>query len=196
MAVSKTNITTLLQEEKVQNYSYSIGFLLVFSLFVYFAIRPNLVTAFNLEKEKQTLKEQNKEYEEQILLIVEYQSAIEEYRDSFHLLDEAIPPTANITKVVDDIRSSASGAGIDLTSITVDSIEFTPDVQQYEEVYDFNITTGGKVQIAQLDAFLQGLANQRRIKSVDSLQITRTESDGDQIEAGYIINVTIKGYYL
>ncbi len=196
MAVSKTNITTLLQEKKVQNYSYSIGFFIVFSLFVYFAIRPNLVTAFNLEKEKQTLKEQNKQYEEQILLIVEYQSAIEEYRDSFYLLDEAIPPTADVTKVIDDIRASATESGIALTNITVDPLEFTTDVQQYEEVYNFNITTGGKVQIQQLEAFITTLANQRRIKSIDSLQITRTESDQDNIESQYSINMTIKGYYL
>ncbi len=196
MPVSKTNITALLQEKKIQNYSFSIGFFLIFSLFVYFAIRPNLITAFNLEKEKQNLKLQNKEYEEQILQIVNYQSTIEQYRDQFYLLDEAIPPSPDVTKVISDIKQSAAEAGIELTTLTMEPIEFTKDIQQYEQVYNFTLITGGKVQIDQFETFLNSIINQRRIKSIENLQITRTESEEEGGSAYYTITMTVKGFYL
>ncbi|HRN69696.1 MAG TPA: hypothetical protein PLS49_00800, partial [Candidatus Woesebacteria bacterium] len=159
MAIDRTKITSLILEEKVQNYSFSIGFLLIFSLFVYFAIRPNLVTAFNLEKEKQDLRLQNRKYEEQILQIVNYQSTIEEYRDKLYLLDEAVPSSPAVTKIINDVKKSASESGILLTSVTVDEIEFSKDVEQYEQVFEFTVSTTGNVQIQQLEQFINALMN-------------------------------------
>src|SRR5215207_9426051 len=108
MVTLNKNVTSLLQDQKVKNYSFSIGFFIVFSIFLYFAIRPNLITAFNLQKELQDLKLKNREYEEKILQIVNYQTTIEENRDRFVLLEEAIPPSPNVVKVVEDIKKSAS----------------------------------------------------------------------------------------
>ncbi|GAB4219079.1 MAG: hypothetical protein Fur009_3420 [Candidatus Microgenomates bacterium] len=38
--------------KKVQDYTYVILFLLIFSIFIIFAINPSLKTAFSLTKEK------------------------------------------------------------------------------------------------------------------------------------------------
>lgn len=195
MQLDRKKITLILKEEKVQNYSYSIGFFLIFSLFVYFAIRPNLITAFNLEKEKQDLKLQNKQYEEQILQIVNYQSTIEQYRDKLTLLDEAIPPSPNVVKVIDDIKQSASESGITLTSVSIDTIEFKKDVEQFEEVYNFKINTTGKIQVQQFNTFLASLIKQRRIKSIDTFQINRTQTE-DETADTYNISLSITGFYL
>lgn len=195
MALKREQITALLKEEKVQNYSFSIGFFLVFSLFVYFAIRPNLITAFNLEKEKQNLRLQNRQYEEQILQIVNYQSTIEQYRDQMYLLDEAVPASPAVTKVIDDVKQSATDSGILLSSVSVDSIEFTKDIEQYEQTYRFTLSTAGRVQIQQFDVFINSLLNQRRIKSIENLQITLIQSD-ESPEQTYSISMSIIGYYL
>ncbi len=195
MAIDRTRITSLLQEEKVQNYSFSIGFFLVFSLFVYFAIRPNLVTAFNLEKEKQDLRLQNRQYEEQILQIVNYQSTIEAYRDKMFLLDEAIPPSPVATKVIDDVKKSASESGILLTSVAIDKIEFSKDVEQYEQIFDFTISTSGNLEIQQLEKFIIAIINQRRIKSIENLQISRVQAEEGGVER-YSITMSITGFYL
>lgn len=195
MAIDRTKITNLLKEEKVQSYSFSIGFFLVFSLFVYFAIRPNLVTAFNLEKEKQDLRLQNRQYEEQILQIVNYQSTIEAYRDKMFLLDEAIPPSPVATKVIDDVKKSASESGILLTSVAIDKIEFTKDVEQFEQVFEFSISTSGNLEIQQLEKFIIALINQRRIKSIENLQISRVQAEEGGV-ARYSITMSITGFYL
>ncbi len=195
MAIDRARITNLLQEEKVQNYSFSIGFLLIFSLFVYFAIRPNLVTAFNLEKEKQNLRLQNRQYEEQILQIVNYQSTIEQYRDKMYLLDEAIPTSPTVTKVIDDVKKSASESGILLSSVTIDKIEFSKDVEQYDQIFDFVISTSGNLEMQQLEQFIIALINQRRIKSIENLQITKIQTEEGTPDK-YSITMSIIGFYL
>lgn len=195
MVIDRSKITVILQEEKVQNYSFSIAFFLIFSLFVYFAIRPNLITAFNLEKEKQDLRLLNRQYEEQILQIVNYQSTIEQNRDKMYLLNEALPPSPSVIKVIDDVKQSATDSGIMLTSVAIDSIEFAKDVEQFEQVFNFTITTSGRVQLQQFDAFISNIMNQRRIKSIQNLQITRVQSDQSS-EDTYTISMSIIGFYL
>ena len=197
MALDKKKITTILLDEKVKNYSFSIGFFLIFSLFVFFAIRPNLVTAFNLQQELQKLKLQNREYEEQILLIVDYQTVIEENRDRFVLLDEAIPITPNVVKVLDDIRNSASDSGMILETLAVESIELNEDItaEQTSEVYTFNITVSGNIELAQLKTFFDSIINQRRIKSIEFLQISQATLT-EEGTTRYLITLSLVGHYL
>jgi|GEM_PF-1630275 len=128
--MNKEKLLALLRDKKIQNYTYNIFFFLVFSFFIIFAIQPNLSTAFRLQKELQDLRLQNKQSEEKILQIVNYQSLMEEYRDSLPVLDEAIPSSPDLAKIVDDMSKTASDSGIIVKSITVESIAFKGDGKQ------------------------------------------------------------------
>jgi len=121
--MNKEKFLELLKDKKIQNYSYHIFFFLVFSFFIIFAIQPNLSTAFRLQKELQDLRLQNKKSEEVILQIVNYQSLMEEYRDSLSVLDEAVPSTPELAKVVDEISKTASDSGLIVKSLTIESID-------------------------------------------------------------------------
>jgi len=121
--MNKEKLLELLKDKKIQNYSYHIFFFLAFSFFIIFAIQPNLSTAFRLQKELQGLRLQNKKSEEVILQIVNYQSLMEEYRDSLSVLDEAVPSTPELAKVVDEISKTASDSGLVVKSLTIESID-------------------------------------------------------------------------
>ena len=196
MVTLNKNVASLLKDQKVKNYSFSIGFFIVFSIFIYFAIRPNLVTAFNLQKELQDLKLTNREYEEKILQIVNYQTTIEENRDKFGLLDEAIPQSPSIVKVVEDIKKSASDSGILLDALAVDSLEYDQEKRTGSEVYTFNITTSGKIEFSQLNTFLSSIINQRRIKTIESINISQGQFDEETLVTKYLITLSIRGHYL
>jgi len=59
--MDKKKIIALLGERKVQDYTFNALFFLIFSFFLIFAIRPNVVTVFTLQQEFQELKLKNKE---------------------------------------------------------------------------------------------------------------------------------------
>ena len=125
--MNKERILAMLKDKKVQNYSYHIFFFLAFSFFVIFAIQPNLSTAFRLQKELQDLRLENKKSEEVILQIVNYQSLMEEYRESLYVLDDAVPSTPELSFAIEDISKIASASGLIVQSMTVESISLKGD---------------------------------------------------------------------
>ncbi|MCA9371428.1 hypothetical protein KC726_00875 [Candidatus Woesebacteria bacterium] len=206
-------IVQLLQNKKTQNYTYNTIFFVIFSVFVLFAIRPNLVTAFNLQKELQDLKLANRELDAKILKIVELQSVAESYRDQLPLLDEALPDRPNVAKVIEDVRKSASDSGMLINSITAEQIVLAVDPNASgDEVLD----TGGTGNIAStdsyqhfqvdmvvgsgfenMDTFLGSLLTQRRLKGIDSVSILSDSAAADAAgEERYTVTLLIGGYYL
>jgi Tfp pilus assembly protein PilO len=194
--MDRKKIMLALSQKKVQSPIFSIIFFLLFAFFVYFAIRPNLVTAFSLQKELQEVKLKNKEYEEQILQIVNYQTAVEQYRDDFPLLDEAVPQSPGVVKLVEDIRKSASESGIILSTLQVnDSFEYkNTEGKKLNKLMSFKLAITTDAQITQLQQFINALMNQRRIKTIESIEINSRET----AEQGVIFSITmnLKGHYL
>lgn len=125
--MNKEKLLAMLKDKKIQNYSYHIFFFITFSFFIIFAIQPNLSTAFHLQKELQDLRLKNKQFEEVILQIVNYQSLMEEYRDSLSVLDEAIPSSPELTEIIEDISKIASDSGLIVKSLTIESIALKED---------------------------------------------------------------------
>ena len=192
--MDRKKILDQFKDQKIQNYSYNIFFFLIFAFFVGFAIRPNLMTAFNLQKELQDLKLKSQEYEAEIQQIVDYQTKVEQYRDQFYLLDEAVPKTPAIAKVLEDIRQSATDSGVILTSIAVEEVSIKTEEKQ-NSLKSFGVNIIVESEIAMLQNFLNTLLNQRRIKIIDDISVTKV-----QLEEGtsnrFAITMMVKGVYL
>lgn len=186
--MDRKKVLELLKEKKVQDYSFNIFFFLVFAIFVGFAIRPNLITAFSLQKELQELKLRNSALEDMILQIVDYQSKIEQYRDKLPLLDDAVPSSPTLAKAVEDVRKTASDSGLLVKSMSVESITFK-DATGAGELQNFSLTFQGSATQNQINTFLNAILKQRRLKMFDSLTISNNESE-------ISLNVIIRTYYL
>ena len=197
--MDKDKLLQLLSNKEVRKYGFDITFFVMFSFFLIFAIRPNLITAFSLQKELQDLKIKNKESEAVILQVVNYQSTLEEYRDKIPLLDQAVPSTPTIAQVVDEIRKSASDSGILLHAVSVESIDLKgeqesevqtqqsdaineePTQEATKGINSFSITISGVANINQANVFLDKLMNQRRLKKIDSVTLTQEENGSTSI---------------
>ena len=185
--MDKEKLLQLLSNKEVRKYGFDIAFFVIFSFFLIFAIRPNLITAFSLQKELQDLKIQNKESEAVILQVVNYQSTLEEYRDKIPLLDQAVPSTPTIAQVVDEIRKSASDSGILLHAVSVESIDLKGEqesevkTQQSDAIDSFTVSVNGSASINGANVFLDKLMNQRRLKKIDSVTLTQEENGSTSI---------------
>lgn len=190
--MDKEALLQLLNRKEVREYGFDITFFIIFSFFLIFAIRPNLITAFSLQKELQDLKIKNKESEAVILQVVNYQSTLEEYRDKIPLLDQAVPSNPTVAQVVDEVRRSASESGILIDTVSVESIDLkgssANDDQVVIEVKEvdpainsFSVTVNGSASMHEVSAFLDKLMNQRRLKKIDSVSVTQNESGSTTI---------------
>jgi hypothetical protein len=207
--MNKDSLLRLLNHKYVQTYGFNIGFFIVFSIFLIFAIRPNLITAFSLQKELQDLKLKNKKSEEVILQVVNYQSTLEEYRDKLPLLDQAVPSAPTVAQVVDEVRRSASDSGILINSLSVESIdlkgmstdeneESPPEEESSTDqsgnqvasltTNSFTIDLVGSAHINEVSSFLDKLMLQRRLKRIESVVLIESQDGG--------VTITISLYYL
>ncbi len=180
--------------KRAKDYTFAIFFLLLFSFFIFFIIRPNLVTGFGLQKELTDLQKLDKDYEQAIFNIVQVQAAVERNRDLFPLLNEAVPATPQVNQVLDDIKKVASESGIDLKKVDINQISLKESKTKTTiKPYDVAIET--QSEFAQVSQFLDKLLKQRRLKSIKTLSIIKEGKEGSG-SAQLRIKLEIEGFYL
>jgi Tfp pilus assembly protein PilO len=192
--MTREDLIKTLTQKKVQDYSFTILFFVIFSFFVIFAIRPNVLTAFNLQKELQDLRNMDKTYEQVILSIVNYQTVLEDNRDNFYLLDEAIPTEPQTYKLIADIRNSVAESGITLAGINVNQLELK-ETKKQKGIQQYRLTLELDGSNEQLSNFISSVANQRRLKTINRLtvaQVDRTSSIGGRFH----VDLDVEGYSL
>ncbi|NTU72627.1 hypothetical protein HGB07_00400 [Candidatus Roizmanbacteria bacterium] len=192
--MSTTNSLRHLIGRRVKDYSFTIGFFVVFSFFLFFAIRPNLVTVFRLQKELADLRKVDSSYENVIMNIVNTQTILEANRDKFYLLDDAMPNRPRVNEVVDDIRNSASIAGVVFKKIDISEVNLKEDsdkshlksyIVQLDAASDFNA----------VKKMMDQLLLDRRLKMIKEVAFSRDIETGTQ-SADIRIDLQVEGFYL
>lgn len=195
--------------KKVKDYTFPVVFFLIFSIFVFFAIRPNLVTAVSLQRQLDELRLQDEQYETIILNIVNYQSVIEQSRQDFVVLEEAVPASPQIYAVVEDIRNAATESGMLVANIEVSDVVLKGTLEESKAVISNNtnqqpsldekkrfvIKFQATSSFNEIRTFLSQLSTQRRLKLVESMNINAANKVGSQ-SATFNISLVIESFYL
>src|SRR3989344_7223808 len=118
----KSHILEVFLNKRAKDYSFIIVFFVIFSFFVLFVIRPNVKTVFILQQELDNLKKLDADYEKAIFNIVSIQSTLEQNRDTFPILTQAMPSNPQVNKVIDDIKKIASDSSMEMRRIDIAEI--------------------------------------------------------------------------
>lgn len=178
-------------EKKGGEYIYIIFFLLIFSVFIFFAIKPSLTTAFSLRKEELDLKKIDKIYEEKINNIVSIQTQTEENRDNLFLLSQSIPEHPEVYKIVEDIKKIADKNSLTINKASIVDINFSKTDKEKQNV---ELKMEATASFENLRKFMTDIFSQRRLKLIDNLVINQDKESSDS--GGLKIILTIDGYYL
>src|SRR3989344_2735540 len=155
--------------KKTGNYIFAIFFFLIFSIFIVFAIKPSLTTAFSLKKD-------DKIYEEKISNITSIQTQIEENRDSLPLFSQSISEHPEVNKIIEDIKKTADKNSLTINKASIVDINLSSTNQ---ELQDVKLIMEVGVSFDNLKQFVTDLFSQRRLKIIDNLIISRNkESSG------------------
>lgn len=199
------NVLNKIKTKEVQDYSYAILFLLVSSFFAFFVIRPVLSIAVGLRREGQDLARINQAYEQNITKVLKIQGELDTLRSKKHLLTEALPDGPMIESIITDIRTTAERESISLTQVGIESIELkkakNSDVIE-QSGGTKNVTVGIDIQGNFDDGmrFMKALAQQRRIKNIEMIDISRAGEDklaSPSAQPSTIkLLISIQAYYL
>ncbi|MEK7109897.1 MAG: type 4a pilus biogenesis protein PilO [Patescibacteria group bacterium] len=178
-------------EKKSGDYIFIIFFLLIFSVFIIFAIKPSLTTAYSLKKEVTDLAKIDQVYEEKINNIALVQTQIEENRDYLPLFNQSISEHPEVNKIIEDIKKTADKNSLTLNKASIVDINFSKTNKEKQNVkLKMEVTTS----FENLKKFMADILSQRRLKLIDELIISRDKDSSDS--GGLKVNLTIDGYYL
>lgn len=195
--MARSPIVDKILNKKVKDYSLTIAFFFVFSFFLIFAIRPNITTAFSLQNELASLKETDRTYETIILSIVRIQSILEQNRDNFYLLDQALPKSPLVNQVVDEVVLTASASGVTFKQVDVSEVKIV-NSKEKNTLKRYAVTLVTDSDFTAIKKVLDELNSQRRLKTVKELSVTSTlgQENVSSKSAGLEISMEVEGYYL
>jgi Tfp pilus assembly protein PilO len=191
-----------LKQRKVQDFSYAILFLLVSSFFAYFVIRPVLSIAVALHKEGEDLARINKVYEENISKVLQLQAELELVRPKVHLLNTALPDSPKVDVLIQDIRKVAAAENITIDNVSIEGLQIKSEKKtelKPGELYGVKIDVGIAGSYDDTVRFVNALAQQRRIKTIQSIDIVSSKdvkASSSAIPAFVKLKMNVQAYYL
>lgn len=180
--------------KKTKDYTFMIVFFLIFSFFVLFVIRPNLTTVFNLQRERDQLTQLDQDYERAIFNIVSIQSSLERNRESFPLLNDAVPSAAQVNRVIDDITKIASSSSFDIKKIDINQISLKESTDK-NEAHSYQVFLESAADFNTTRRFINDLLKQRRLKTLKTLNLEQDNKESTQ-SSFLRIKLEIEGHYL
>lgn len=189
----KENVLKQFRTQKAKDYTFSSLFFLIFSVFIIFAIRPSLVTAISLNQQLRELKKIDSQYENVVSNIVVNQSEIESNRDKLYLIGQAMPSRALINKLVSDVENEGRADSINFVNLNIIEVNLIQQTKGAPESVIINVEAISTFD--NLQKFMRGLSNQRRLKVIKKLSISRdTEISTESSELKVLMQ--IEGFYL
>ena len=186
------HLIALLSDKKRKDYTFTTLFFVIFSIFIFFAIKPSLSTALNLSKQETELLTIDSKYEQLIGQIVQIQTALEEVRDRLYLIDEAMPAQPYLNVIMSDIKKAASKNNVVVRTMNVEKINLVESKQDTFRSLVVSVELGSSFD--DYIKFERDLIQQRRLKNITSVTIDR---DAESTESATLqISAVIEGYYL
>ena len=121
----------MLEKKQTKTYSTLILFVLVISLFGWYAIRPTLQTIIYLRREIADKTDLSKKMDQKINALIEAASLLETSSESISILSEALPQSPEPFPLMEGMRalslaSQASVSGVQIHSVPLDSENSSP----------------------------------------------------------------------
>lgn len=190
-----SNLKNSLFTKKSTDYTFTVLFLIIFSVFIVFAIRPSLTTAFSLKKEEKDLLKVDKVYEDQIISIATIQSLMEENRGDIPLLYQSISTSPQVNKMVDDVQLAAGKSSFIIKRANIGEVSLFQSKKK--TIQSLKMTVEGESNFENFTKFIQELFNQRRLKTVQKVIISQGLEDDVSTQSALLkIKLDVEGYYL
>ncbi len=152
---------------------------LIFSIlavlfFAVFAIKPTLQTMSELIKEIEDKRTLNEQLAQKVASLNTAQSQYQLFSDKLHLLDEAIPKTANLVSSLKIVEKLASDndlviQGITISSVPDELVEASADLAK-RNLLTFNVDLSG--DYLKIRQFIEDVIASRRMMIVDQVNFS------------------------
>ena len=176
------SVNHLAINKKSRVYTGIVASLFTVAFFLFFAIKPTLVTITTLNKEIKDKKVIAAQLEQKNISLAQAQKEYLAIEGDLPLIDEALPASPNTQEVIKQVEALAVRSGVELNSAKYGESLIKGKPSTVLTSLNFDTTVGGDYE--ELKSFLQGILSLRRVSSIDefSFQNDKTKS-GDELMA-------------
>jgi Tfp pilus assembly protein PilO len=172
------DIRRFYQQKKVKVYTEIVLSIFTTAFFLFFAIKPTLITITGLIKEIKDKKEVTQKLEEKINNLNIAQEEYFSIQDDLYLVDQALPIEPKISLLIKQIEKLASTTGVSIEAIQYSPLDIKGDTVRNDiQDIEFKIVANGDYQ--KLKNFLSSLNNFRRIFRIDSFGFRASQKEGE-----------------
>lgn len=184
-------------KKEMHDYYYIISFLLIFSFFIFYIIKPSLTTAFSLKVELDELEQVYAAYNKNIAEIRKISIFLQNSVTEVDLVDKAIPQMPETKTLIEDIKNAATNNKVSLNNLSLSSFDLKNSSKSNQfKTLILTMDTAGEYN--NIIDFTQQLFRQKRLKTIQSLKIG--EEDNEVLmssgEAQLKVSIQLSGYYL
>lgn len=170
------SISTLYRRKKVRVYTELVLTILIICFFLFFAIKPTLVTITSLVKTLSDQKLVSQKLEEKINSLNLAQSQYNLVQPDLYLLDEAIPVQPQIAILIKQLETLGRYSGVTIDGIQLTKINLMDnEAGLKQEPIGFNIAVSGDYQ--SLKYFLKNISSFRRVILIDNFNFKTGKTD-------------------
>jgi len=170
------------------------------SLLSIFAIRPAVITIFNLTGEIQSKKLLNKKLDSKLRQIIEAQNNFAQIQDYYGIIEKTFPSSPQYSHATDQIQSASQVSNLSLDKITFNFPKedpkqktLTTDIQQY------SINSSVQTDFYPAVDFLNKITQNRRLIDITSVSMNiakrRSSSSQEDISSQINFNFNTNVYY-
>jgi len=185
-----TDIRRFYRQKKVRVYTEIVLSILAVNFFLFFAIKPTLITITGLIKEIKDKKMVTQKLEEKINNLNLAQQEYLSVQDDIYLIDQALPVDSQISSLVKQVEGLVLKTGVSLEAIQYSSLEIKQKVSKNEpQAIEVRLVVSGNYQ--NLKNFLSSLNNFRRIFQIESFGFKMPKKEGE-----LMLSISRKTFYL
>lgn len=204
--LNKKKLILDLTGKEIKDYSYLIGFFLIFSFFIFFVIRPNLKSLFESYLLIEKLKKDDSLYEKEIVNIINIQEKIINSRNDLPIINSAVTFKPEINQLINDIIKAITNNYFIVDNFSFNNVNLK-DISKKNILKPISFSLKLTGNFPNLISLINEIHQQRRLKLIKSISITKeinqeipiisTESASLSSESAQLkINLIVEGYYL
>ncbi len=205
------NIGSSAGQPYTQAYTAAIFSFLAVSLFGWYAIRPTIETILFLQREITDNKAVSQQMEVKISKLIDAQAALQQYQKDLPLLAQALPQNPSAINVAAALKKLGNNTGATISAINLASTPLVSGAASQsgetnstalsslpnQKIIDIPITLTASGTYPNLQNFLNGIINLRRIITINSIDLApNAQADVSTSEIQLRIVLKLTAHYL
>lgn len=187
------NINQFYRQKKIRVYTGIVLSIFATAFFIFFAIKPTLVTIVGLVKEISDKQLVTNKLEAKVNALASAQSEYQSVEADLYLVDQALPKNSEVAVFIRQLEALARKSEIKLEGAQMNQVPLKEQTTSTEEPQTINFSVVASGGYQNLKSFLQSISSLRRIIAIDSFAFRTAKSE---TEKKLNLTLTAKAFFM